>query len=50
MRGRAVVALVTLVAATFVVTASAASYKFTSTWKAPGVAPFDFAGKNWQRS
>lgn len=45
MRVRAVVALVTLVAATFVVTASAASYKFTSTWKAPGVAPFDFAGR-----
>jgi hypothetical protein len=33
------------VAASFAMSLSAASYKFTSTWKAPGVAPFDFAGR-----
>jgi hypothetical protein len=35
----------TFVAATSVMSLSAASYKFTSTWKAPGVAPFNFAGR-----
>ena len=43
MRSRAVMALV--VATAWSVGLLAASYTFTSTWKAPGTGPLNFAGK-----